>query len=630
MARSVRILLIFALVTGWIFSGFPRIWQNPPFPPEIQKAWAATFTETFSTAGDFTWTAPVGVTTSSVEVWGAGGGGADTATNTGGGGGGGGAYAKATVNVIAGTGYAVTVGAGGAVNSTVGGGTSTFAGTYVYAQGGRGTNAVVTAGLGGSTANSSGTVVFAGGDGNAGDGTNDTGGGGGGAGGPDGVGLVGARTDLTIGGFGGAGDNGLGGGGGIGGNAKAGANGTSSIVGGGGGGGGDDNFFGGNGGAPGGGGGGGNTGVAGTIQGAAGQVKITYTIWTVLDNGANPSSATIGPGGAATEVDAFTFQTSTSTDTITAATVTLAANTTSSIAEVAITSDNGATVYGSSTNPTANSFSITLNQNTLTANATQTQYKIRITPKSHANMPAPSLGQEYAVTARITAWAGTNSQTGTDTGSATITVDNLSPANVSGASGTAGDTQVSLSWTNPGDADFTTTTILRAITAIGNTAPTEGTNYATSTTINTTTTVACVVGGGAGNPVSCISTGLINNTAYHYKIFAQDSRGNYATGTVPTNSPFTPFAATVSCSTNPSSTSFGPLSTSTISTASPNASTTMTCTYTLGCTLSIQDLGNGSSPGLATSSPAYLIPSNTATLSAGTEGYGIQAAATAS
>jgi len=26
--------LIFLIVTGWIFSGWPRIWQNPPIPSE--------------------------------------------------------------------------------------------------------------------------------------------------------------------------------------------------------------------------------------------------------------------------------------------------------------------------------------------------------------------------------------------------------------------------------------------------------------------------------------------------------------------------------------------------------------------------------------------------------------------
>ena len=37
-------LLVFILIFSWIFSGWPRIWQNPPFPPEIEAAKAATRT----------------------------------------------------------------------------------------------------------------------------------------------------------------------------------------------------------------------------------------------------------------------------------------------------------------------------------------------------------------------------------------------------------------------------------------------------------------------------------------------------------------------------------------------------------------------------------------------------------
>jgi len=52
MAKILRKLLliplIFLLVTSWIFSGWPRIWQKPPFPPKIQEAQAATVTKTYS------------------------------------------------------------------------------------------------------------------------------------------------------------------------------------------------------------------------------------------------------------------------------------------------------------------------------------------------------------------------------------------------------------------------------------------------------------------------------------------------------------------------------------------------------------------------------------------------------
>jgi len=39
--RLLKFLLVFVLVVGWIFSGWPQIWQNPRIPPNIQKAQAA-------------------------------------------------------------------------------------------------------------------------------------------------------------------------------------------------------------------------------------------------------------------------------------------------------------------------------------------------------------------------------------------------------------------------------------------------------------------------------------------------------------------------------------------------------------------------------------------------------------
>jgi hypothetical protein len=96
-------------------------------------------------------------------------------------------------------------------------------------------------------------------------------------------------------------------------------------------------------------------------------------------------------------------------------------------------------------------------------------------------------------------------------------------------------------------------------------------------------------------------------------------------------------AATVSCSANISSTSFPAMDSSSVFTASPNASTTISCSGTSGgCTLYVKDVGSGSQPGLWNSTSSYLIRSPnaafsaTTTLVAGTEGYGIQATTTAS
>ncbi len=39
--KPVKFLLIYLLIFGWIFSGWPMLWQNPPIPPRIQQAKAA-------------------------------------------------------------------------------------------------------------------------------------------------------------------------------------------------------------------------------------------------------------------------------------------------------------------------------------------------------------------------------------------------------------------------------------------------------------------------------------------------------------------------------------------------------------------------------------------------------------
>ncbi len=46
LAEISKFLLILLLVTGWLFSGFPKIWQNPRITPEIQKVQAAAYTVT--------------------------------------------------------------------------------------------------------------------------------------------------------------------------------------------------------------------------------------------------------------------------------------------------------------------------------------------------------------------------------------------------------------------------------------------------------------------------------------------------------------------------------------------------------------------------------------------------------
>lgn len=90
-------------------------------------------------------------------------------------------------------------------------------------------------------------------------------------------------------------------------------------------------------------------------------------------------------------------------------------------------------------------------------------------------------------------------------------------------------------------------------------------------------------------------------------------------------------AESVSCTSATTTTAFGVLSTGSITTSAPTATTTLSCNSSGGCTLNVQDIGDSASPGLykaAGTTSAELIDSADATLSAGTEGYGIQSATT--
>ena len=263
---------------------------------------------------------------------------------------------------------------------------------------------------------------------------------------------------------------------------------------------------------------------------------------TTLGNGTDPANASLAPGGAATMADAFTFQTSSGTDVITAAVVGLATGTSVGLSLVEITSDDGVTVYGSAANPASDTPSIALSTTTLTATTTSTQYKIRVTPKSHVNMPAPA-GATYLVTAKINSWTGTNSQTGTDTAGTTVTIDNASPTGATATSGSAGNARVTLNWTSSASADFATTSgsvMYRwAAATAGAETPTEGVTPTLGAT-NGTATVACLVSSaaatalvridGTAGSTDCTTAALIGGQAYTYRIFQRDTSGNYDLG----------------------------------------------------------------------------------------------------
>lgn len=193
-----------------------------------------TITQTYTTSGS--WNVPCGVTSLQVECWGGGGGGAGdgVAGNDGSGGGGGGGYVISTISVTPGTTIPYTIGAGGTAgaNSNPGG----------------------NGGAGGNTTFSS--ITANGGQGGINNGAGGTGGGGSGG-------------TVTSGVTGGAGTPGGSGAGGAGANGGAGGAEVTS----------DGNGL--NGITPGGGGSGGYHTSGGRNSGgtgAAGQIRITYTI----------------------------------------------------------------------------------------------------------------------------------------------------------------------------------------------------------------------------------------------------------------------------------------------------------------------------------------------------------------
>lgn len=156
------------------------------------------------------WTAPAGITSVDVAVWGGGGGSGYYS----GGAGGGGAYSrKNAISVTPGNSYTVTVGAGG--NEAVGGDSWFSATNVVLAKGGglgvygfNGGGPPCTGGAGGSAAAGVGDVKYSGGNGGTGGCYGGMGAGGGGGAGSSGDGANGSGATYGVGGTGNSGGHG--------------------------------------------------------------------------------------------------------------------------------------------------------------------------------------------------------------------------------------------------------------------------------------------------------------------------------------------------------------------------------------------------------------------------------------
>lgn len=95
-----------------------------------------------------------------------------------------------------------------------------------------------------------------------------------------------------------------------------------------------------------------------------------------------------------------------------------------------------------------------------------------------------------------------------------LPADNISPSPVSGLSAVGGENRVTLSWTNPNEADFLAT-VVRASTVNYPDGPFKGREV-------------CVKKGAPGVRDSFVDYRLPSNTTYYYSVFAQDTAGNWS------------------------------------------------------------------------------------------------------
>jgi hypothetical protein len=255
----------------------------------------------------------------------------------------------------------------------------------------------------------------------------------------------------------------------------------------------------------------------------------TPNLTTAIADGTNPASAARNPGGAEAPLDAFTLQTNTGTDTVTALTVTLAAGTSEGLASVRImgTSGCGGMQYGAVSNPASDAVDFT--GLSIPVTTTAVPFYVCVTPLSHADMPSPP-GAPYAVTGTVTAFTSTNPPLGSDAASATVTIDNASSPEVWGASATGGASTVTATWNNPPAGAAPATDFASYVVVLGNAvpvtaAPAEGTtSYASGTSVGADT-VAC-----SGSVSTCQKTGLGAGVRYFLRIFTRDATGNWSAG----------------------------------------------------------------------------------------------------
>jgi hypothetical protein len=374
-------------------------------PAPIAKA----ASDTYATAGTFTWTAPAGVTSVTVEVWGGGGRGGSIPGGDGekeGGGGGGGGYSiKTGIAVTPGVDYDVVVGAGS--NSSSAGGDSFFINdTTVLAKGGSSTD-YNNGAAGGAADSGVGDYTYSGGNGADGSDYFNMGGGGGSSAGTAGNGTNATDKSGAIAPTGG-------GNGGKGWWTCTSGNGSPGTAPGGGGGGavrvrGSSSYFGG--------------------EGAPGKVVITYVTSTTVGDGTAPASKLVKGSDINKAVSTFTLTMSTGTDTVTGLVVTGSGTGLANVAAdgVKLWLDGGSIPNEWDAGDTAVGSGVSFSGST----ATFTGLSLPVTTATthylitYDIIASPTDGQ--TMLAAVTAVTATNIFVNNDSTDATLTVDSVAP-----------------------------------------------------------------------------------------------------------------------------------------------------------------------------------------------------------
>ncbi|NNT72062.1 T9SS type A sorting domain-containing protein [Flavobacterium sp. IMCC34852] len=400
-----------------------------------------------------TFTVPAGVSSIQVEAYGAGGGGGfgGTTNKDGGGGGGGGGYSKNTsVAVTAGTTYSITIGTKGfgatssaSPNGTNGGNTSAiFGSTTVIAYGGIGGFGYSNGGAGGTGGTGS---TFNGGAGGAGLNGLGSGGGGGAAGTLSGGGIGSVPNGGTAGGgYAGAGGNGT--------TAASGA-GASSLI----------NF---------GGGGGGGTKNAAGGNGANGYFIITYTCPTYNLTSSTTSNSPLCNGSSAT-ISLFSNSLATGPYTVT---YNLSGATTATGITATMNFIAGNPGTGTFTTPVLNLGTTNVTVTNLTSsycssnissfNTTSVIVNQAPTATAGTSISACSTNSSIAITTgssatNYTSISWTSNGTGSFTNANSLSTCTYTP---SASDITAGNVILTLTASNPGCSDATSTKTLTLVT----------------------------------------------------------------------------------------------------------------------------------------------------------------------